>query len=329
MSHGLQPGAEAQSVARWTTFSWLLANINIRFNKIHASATQAVVGDAEVNEMKRETVLWIANLHWMAFRVFFIEEFLAISCFKSQKQHLRTVPRAGLLYSYYDCHGIRLRIDQLNFADLRSNIYRQNSFYILFPLLLYAYYKYLIGSLIPMSESIKGSWSEVQGPQRHRRHDARHGIVCRAARSVALPVQAGARGWHVSAHGHRARATLQKCHEGPTTATRHDVPRMAATIGGTARGSSAIPIWSRSGTHGDGHVPANRVNRGSEKIGAEQLVPGAARSRPPGAAALRRSARVVAACRTPASGGTSRRPSARPGCRAGWRTPGWKDDSKA
>ena len=26
---------------------------------------------------------------------------------------------------------------------------------------------------------------------------------------------------------------------------------------------------------GDGHVPANRVNRGSEKIGAEQLVPGA------------------------------------------------------
>jgi hypothetical protein len=58
--------------------------------------------------------------------------------------------------------GYVFGVDQLNFTDFNSNIYRQNSFYVLFPLLLYAYYRYLIGSLIPMSESIEGSWSKFR-----------------------------------------------------------------------------------------------------------------------------------------------------------------------
>jgi hypothetical protein len=140
-----------------------LANINIRFNKIHASATQAVVGDTEVNEMKRETVLWIANLHWMAFRVFFIEEFLRNILFQIRRNSIYAlffVPAFFIVLMI--ATGYVFGIHQLNFTDLSSNIYQQNSFYILFPLLLYAYYKYLIGSLIPMSESIEGNWSKFK-----------------------------------------------------------------------------------------------------------------------------------------------------------------------
>ena len=140
-----------------------LANINIRFNKIHASATQAVVGDTEVNEMKRETVLWIANLHWMAFRVFFIEEFLRNILFQIRRNSIYAlflVPAFFILLMIVT--GYVFRVHQLDFTDLSSNIYRQNSFYILFPLLLYAYYKYLIGSLTPMSESIEGNWSKFK-----------------------------------------------------------------------------------------------------------------------------------------------------------------------
>src|SRR5262245_19547833 len=113
-----------------------LANINIRFNKIHASATQAVVGDAEVNEMKRETVLWIANLHWMAFRVFFREEFLRHVLFQIRRNSIYAlflVPAFFIVLMIVT--GYVFGISQLNFTDLSSNIYRQNSFYLLFPLL--------------------------------------------------------------------------------------------------------------------------------------------------------------------------------------------------
>jgi hypothetical protein len=140
-----------------------LANISIRFNKIHASATQAVVGDAEVNEMKRETVLWIANLHWMALRVFFIEEFLRNILFQIRRNSIYAlflVPAIFIVLMIATAYVFG--IHQLNLTDLDSNIYRQNSFYILFPLLLYAYYRYLIGSLIPMSESIEGKWSKFR-----------------------------------------------------------------------------------------------------------------------------------------------------------------------
>jgi hypothetical protein len=140
-----------------------LANISIRFNKIHASATQAVVGDAEVSEMKRETVLWIANLHWMAFRVFFIEEFLRSILFQIRRNSIYALFLVPALFIFLMiATAYAFGIQQLNIADLDSNIYRQSSFYILFPLLLHTYYRYLIDSLLPMSESIEGKWSKFR-----------------------------------------------------------------------------------------------------------------------------------------------------------------------
>jgi hypothetical protein len=53
-------------------------------------------------------------------------------------------------------------IHQLDITDFNSNIYRQNSFYLAFPLLLHVYYKYLIESLNPMSKSIEGKWKKFR-----------------------------------------------------------------------------------------------------------------------------------------------------------------------
>jgi hypothetical protein len=140
-----------------------LANINVRFNKIYGSATQAVVGDTDVEEMKREAVLWIAILHWMAFRVFFIEEFLRSILFQIRRNSIYAlflVPAFFILFMIVAAWAFG--VQQLNVADLGSSVYRQNTFYVAFPLLLYAYYRYLIGSLDPMSESIEGNWAKFR-----------------------------------------------------------------------------------------------------------------------------------------------------------------------
>jgi hypothetical protein len=140
-----------------------LAKINARFNSIHGRATQAVVGDADVAEMKRETVLWIAILHWMVFRVFFIEEFLRSILFQIRRNSIYAlflVPAFFIVLMI--ATAFIFGVQQLNIADFESNIYRQNSFYVAFPLLLYAYYRYLIGSLDPMSDSIEAKWATFQ-----------------------------------------------------------------------------------------------------------------------------------------------------------------------
>jgi hypothetical protein len=140
-----------------------LANINVRFSKIHGSATQAVVGDTDVDEMKRDTVLWIAILHWMAFRVFFIEDFLRSILFQIRRNSIYALFLVPAFFIFLIVATVLVfGVQQLDVADFNSNIYRQNTFYVAFPLLLYAYYRYLIGSLDPMSESIKANWAKFR-----------------------------------------------------------------------------------------------------------------------------------------------------------------------
>jgi hypothetical protein len=136
-----------------------LSQINARFNSIHGRATQAVVGDANVDEMKKETVLWIAILHWMAYRVFFIEEFLRSILFQIRRNSIYALFLVPAFFIFLMiATALIFGVQQINIADFGSSIYRQNSFYVAFPLLLYAYYKYLIGSLDPMTESIEAKW---------------------------------------------------------------------------------------------------------------------------------------------------------------------------
>jgi hypothetical protein len=140
-----------------------LSKINARFNSIHGRATHAVVGDANVDEMKKETVLWITILHWMAFRVFFIEEFLRSILFQIRRNSIYAlflVPAFFIILMI--ATAAIFGVHQLNILDLSSSIYKQSTFYVAFPLLLYAYYKYLIGSLDPMSESIEARWATFQ-----------------------------------------------------------------------------------------------------------------------------------------------------------------------
>jgi hypothetical protein len=136
-----------------------LANIDVRFNRIHGRATQAVVGDTDVAEMKRETVLWIAILHWMAFRVFFIEGFLRSILFQIRRNSIYAL---FLVPAFFIALMIATAFVFGVHQDLSSSVFQQNSFYVAFPLLLYAYYKYLISSLDPMSESIEGKWAKFQ-----------------------------------------------------------------------------------------------------------------------------------------------------------------------
>jgi hypothetical protein len=140
-----------------------LSRINARFNSIHGRATQAVVGDANVDEMKKETVLWIAILHWMAFRVFFIQEFLRSILFQIRRNSIYAlflVPAFFIILMI--ATAAIFGVHQLNILDLDSSIYRQSTFYVAFPLLLYVYYKYLIGSLDPVSDSIEAKWATFQ-----------------------------------------------------------------------------------------------------------------------------------------------------------------------
>jgi len=140
-----------------------LADINIQFTKIHTRATQAVVEDTEIEAMKKDSVLWMTNLQWMAFRAFFIEEFLRSVLFQARRNSIYAlflIPAffifAMLLVAWL------LNIHQFNFLDFQSDIYRQNTFYLFFAWLVYIYYKYMTRSYQPVVESIDGSWSKFR-----------------------------------------------------------------------------------------------------------------------------------------------------------------------
>lgn len=131
-----------------------LSDISNHFHGIRASATQAVVGDAEKEEMRRETVLWITNLHWMAFRMLFIEEFLRNILFQIRRNS------AFALYLIVPLVFVSLLgaafwlVASFELLDLGSNVHNY-WFYPLFLWLLYEYGRYLGRALDPMSESIE------------------------------------------------------------------------------------------------------------------------------------------------------------------------------
>jgi hypothetical protein len=136
-----------------------LADINIQFTKIHTRATQAVVEDSDIDDMKRDAVLWMTNLQWMAFRAFFIEEFLRSILFQARRNSIYAlflIPAFFILAMFIVAWLLDIR--QLNVFDFGSAIYRQNTFYVFFAGLIYGYYRYMIRSYQPVEESIDGRW---------------------------------------------------------------------------------------------------------------------------------------------------------------------------
>jgi hypothetical protein len=138
-----------------------LSDINIQFTKIHTRATQAVVEGDDLEEMKSDAVLWMTNLQWMAFRAFFIEEFLRSVLFQARRNSIYAlflIP-AFFIFAMLLVAGL-LNIRQFDIFDFRSAIYGQNTFYFFFVWLIYIYYRYMINCYSPVRESIDGRWSK-------------------------------------------------------------------------------------------------------------------------------------------------------------------------
>jgi len=141
-----------------------LAGINSNFRQIHTNATQTILEEKDVQEMKHDTALWITNLQWTAFRAFFVEHFLRNMLFQIRRNcsyYLLLIPLCFILailvtVAIFD-------IKQLSVFDSQSNVYQQNSFYPFFAWLLFTYYGYLSKSVSFIWESIeKRRWFKFQ-----------------------------------------------------------------------------------------------------------------------------------------------------------------------
>jgi energy-coupling factor transporter transmembrane protein EcfT len=130
-----------------------LSDISNHFHAIRGSATQAVVDDTEVEEMKRQTVLWITNLHWMPIRMQFIKQFLRNILFQIHRNWafaLVIVPLIFILLVFVASWLLTI----FGLVAFGSNVHNY-WFYPLFLWLLFEYSGYLTGALAPLSESIK------------------------------------------------------------------------------------------------------------------------------------------------------------------------------
>jgi hypothetical protein len=133
-----------------------LAKINNNFRQIQTSAANTMLAEAPVEEMKHEAVLWITNLRWMAFRAFFIECYLKNILFQIRRNssyYLLLVPL--LFLALLLVVSSLMHLQEFDVLNLESEVYKQNSFYPFFAILLLAYYRYLRRSVSFIWESIE------------------------------------------------------------------------------------------------------------------------------------------------------------------------------
>jgi hypothetical protein len=133
-----------------------LANINNGFRQMHTNATRTIVEEKGIDEMKHDASLWITQLQWMAFRTFFIEQFLKNVLFQIRRDggyYIVIIPILFVLVLLGAGHA--LGFNQLNVFDPNSEVYRQNTFYLFFAWLVFAYYRYLRGSISVVWQSIE------------------------------------------------------------------------------------------------------------------------------------------------------------------------------
>jgi hypothetical protein len=142
-----------------------LARINDNFRQIQTNAANTMLAEAPVEEMKHDAVLWITNLRWMAFRVFFIESYLKNILFQIRRNSSYYLLLVPLLFVVLLLVVTSLmRLPQFDVLNLGSEIYQQNSFYLFFAMLLLAYYRYLRRSVSFIWESIEEhDWFKFQG----------------------------------------------------------------------------------------------------------------------------------------------------------------------
>jgi hypothetical protein len=143
-----------------------LDSISIYFSQISANAVETVAQEREATEMKRDTVLWMTSLQWMAFRAFFIECYLRNVLFQIHRNcsyYVLLIPAAfvAAMLTVAYLFGIQ----QFNLLSLQAEVYQQNGFYLFFLVLLFACYGYLRDSLAFIWQSL---FTEGDGPAEAR-----------------------------------------------------------------------------------------------------------------------------------------------------------------
>ncbi len=138
--------------------------INAAFKDISRNLSDTVAQEREGPEMKHDAVLWMSSLQWMAFRVFFIECYLRNMLFQIHRNSSYFIIFVPLTFAAAIV-GIAgyFRIDQLNVLSLDADLYRQNSFYVFFAMLLFACYRYLRDALSFIWLSIFPKLDEATG----------------------------------------------------------------------------------------------------------------------------------------------------------------------
>jgi hypothetical protein len=140
-----------------------LADISIRFRAIHSRATRAVVEDEPVEKLKADAVLWMTNLHWMAWRTFFIEEFLRGLLYQARRNSifaLLLIPPFFIAAMLAAAWAMNIR--EFDLLDPSAEIYRQSTFYVFFALLIYLYYRYMAHAYAPVRESLGTGWTKFR-----------------------------------------------------------------------------------------------------------------------------------------------------------------------
>ena len=129
-----------------------LSDISNHFHSIRSRAAQSVIGEAEAEEMTRQAVLWITDLHWMSIRMQYIKQYLRNILFQIQRNSVFAIFIVPLVFGLLLFVAFWL-LAHYDLYVLGSNMYNY-WFYPLFLWLLYAYVRYLTGALVPMTESI-------------------------------------------------------------------------------------------------------------------------------------------------------------------------------
>ena len=140
------------------------ASINIDFRQIHTNATETILEERGVDEMKFDAALWMTNLQWTAFRAFFMEWYLRNILFQIRRNssyYLFLIPLLFIVAMLIAAYAFDVR--QLNVFDLGAGLYKQNTFYPFFAWLLFVYYGYMSRSVSFIWESIEDRrWSKFR-----------------------------------------------------------------------------------------------------------------------------------------------------------------------
>jgi hypothetical protein len=103
-------------------------------------------------------------MFWLAFRMFFIEQFIRNILFQIRRNSIYAIVTIPVFFVILLLSATGLgEFQEFNVFNIHSEFYRQNSFYLFFPLLLIVSYQFLADSLSTVTEAMRGGWPKFSG----------------------------------------------------------------------------------------------------------------------------------------------------------------------